>query len=163
MPKGCLCSFIRSGVCNWLNIRVSPDVYSVLLSGKNSEGCIFIKYSRTFGNIAQTIWIIPPLSSISSVWGGGHSQYQIRWLEGVICLSIHTQDSLYNSYVIRMRCWIICMRASDLMSYGWISNASVWDNNRCCMTRTSYECCGPYTTPHFFNHVGTGQRNTTVF
>ena len=40
---------------------MSPDESSVLLSGKNSEGGrIFIKYSRTFGNIAQTTWIIPP-------------------------------------------------------------------------------------------------------
>ena len=60
MPKGCICSFIRSGGCNWLNIRVSSDKYSVLLSGKNSEGMYFIKYTRTLGNIAQTTWIIPP-------------------------------------------------------------------------------------------------------
>ena len=39
--KGVFVFIYKGGGCNWLNIRVSPDVYSVLLSGKNSEGVYF--------------------------------------------------------------------------------------------------------------------------
>ena len=81
MPKGCLCSFIRSGGCNWLNIRVSADVTSLFLSGKNSEGCLVIKYCRTLDNIIQTTWIVQPtIIYIQCVRKGGiHTTRYIDW------------------------------------------------------------------------------------
>ena len=68
MPNG-VCVFIDNKW--WMQLakypRVSWRVNIISIRLKNQRGCIFTKYCRTSGDIAQTTWIVSPLSSTSNV------------------------------------------------------------------------------------------------
>ena len=77
---------------------MSPGVYSVLLSGKNSDEGVFLSSILEHSATSLKLHELFPHYHLYPVCeeggGGGIHSIKIRWLEGVICLSIHTQDSL---------------------------------------------------------------------